>query len=316
MSLKKNSTKIRVVYRAPSQFPLLFTIREVGIWAKYGFDAEMILIPNTEEAEEALLRGEADIVFGNHTTPYSRRVRRGEKFVYLAQTVNLSTRVLVTSPEITSVEQLRGKRISSYPIGVHPELTDKLHLLKMGIDPDKGDVIRIPWDVRDPLPRLESILGGKADATFVNHPHEIKGKRMGLNVIDTPKVETIWAVTPLALSPFVEDNEEVIIGMLKVLADGVHFFKTKREETLKIMEEHVAGPSQLEDSEMVERLYEVTAEILEKKLYPTPMAIQSVFQIALKEDPQLEGFNPLSMWDLHYLRKLDESGFIDNLYKH
>ena len=312
---KRNSTKLRVVYRAPSQFPLLFTIREAGIWAKYGFDAELTRMPDTEEAEEALLTGKADIVFGNHTTPYSRRLRRGEKFVYLAQSINLSNRVLVTSPGITSVEQLKGKRITSHKIGAHPELTEKLHLLAVGINPDRGDVIRIPRTSRSVLFGIESILRGETDATLVNPPHDIKAKRMGLNIIYTPKVETIWSVTLLALSPFIEEKGDVITGVLKVLADGVHYFKTRRKETLKILEEHVAGPLQLEDRGLVERLYQDTAEILEKKLYPTPMAIHSVFQMAKKEDPQLEGFNPLSMWDLHHLRRLDESGFIDDLYK-
>jgi ABC-type nitrate/sulfonate/bicarbonate transport system substrate-binding protein len=315
MAQKGENTRLRVVYRAASQFPLLFTIREAGIWAKYGIDAELTLIPGSKEAEEALLGGKADILFGNHTTPYSRRVRKGERFVYLAQTVNFSNRVLVASPGITSVDMIKGRKVLSFPIGIHPELTDKLHLLEMGIDPDRGDVIRVPSSQRAPQERLESVLQGEADAALVTPPDDLKAKRMGLNVIDTPKVETVWSVTLLALSPFIEEYGALITAILKVLADGIHYFKTKREETLRILEEHVAGPLQLEDRGLVERLYDSTAEILEKKLYPTPKAISTVFQMALREDPGLEGFNPLAMWDLHYLRKLDESGFIDGLYR-
>jgi ABC-type nitrate/sulfonate/bicarbonate transport system substrate-binding protein len=261
-----------------------------------------------------LLKGKADIVFGNHASPYSRRAKEGEKFVYLAQTVNRSNRTLVTSPSITSVELLKGRRIFTHPVGEHPELTDKLHLLEMGFDPDRGDVIRVPTS-GSPQSRMESVLEGKAEAALVKPPDDLKAKRMGLNVLDTPKVETIYGVTMLSVSPFVEENEALITRVLKVLVDGIHYFKTKREETLLILEEHVAGPLQLEDRELIERLYDSIAEILEKKPYPTPRAISTVFQMALRDDPGLEGFNPLAMWDLHYLRKLDESGFIDDLYK-
>ena len=31
--------------------------------------------------------------------------------------------------------------------------------------------------------------------------------------------------------------------------------------------------------------------------------------------PEVEGFNPLVMWDMHHLRAIDDSGYIDKLYQ-
>jgi hypothetical protein len=44
-------------------------------------------------------------------------------------------------------------------------------------------------------------------------------------------------------------------------------------------------------------------------------AIANVFQLALGRNPENAGFNPLALWDAHYLRELDDSGFIDQLYR-
>ena len=48
--------------------------------------------------------------------------------------------------------------------------------------------------------------------------------------------------------------------------------------------------------------------------YPTLDAIQNGFALALKRDPENKNFNPLALWDLHYLREIDDGGYIDPLY--
>lgn len=54
---------------------------------------------------------------------------------------------------------------------------------------------------------------------------------------------------------------------------------------------------------------------LERKGYPSVKAIANAFQLALRRDPEIAGFNPLALWDTHYRRELDDSGYIDRLYR-
>jgi hypothetical protein len=70
----------------------------------------------------------------------------------------------------------------------------------------------------------------------------------------------------------------------------------------------------LQSDEELETFYEEGAEVLYRKPYPTPEAIQNVFQLGVKDTPEVAGFNPLVMWDMHYLRAIDDSGYIDKLY--
>jgi hypothetical protein len=56
------------------------------------------------------------------------------------------------------------------------------------------------------------------------------------------------------------------------------------------------------------------ARLLSKKPYPLPAAIQNVYDLDVGKDPAMKDIGPMEPWDLHYLRAIDDSGFIDNLY--
>ncbi len=51
------------------------------------------------------------------------------------------------------------------------------------------------------------------------------------------------------------------------------------------------------------------------KPYPHPAALWNVFEFDLVKDQELKAVNPMEVWDIHYLRQIDGSGFIDSLYQ-
>jgi hypothetical protein len=63
----------------------------------------------------------------------------------------------------------------------------------------------------------------------------------------------------------------------------------------------------------VELLLRDPSSLLEPEPYPTLDSIQNVFALALKHDPEIQNFNRLTRWDLHYLREIDESDYINQL---
>jgi hypothetical protein len=53
---------------------------------------------------------------------------------------------------------------------------------------------------------------------------------------------------------------------------------------------------------------------LQLKPYPTPQAIANTFEIGTAEYGAAE-INPLTLWDLHWVKELDDEGFIDDLIR-
>ena len=44
-------------------------------------------------------------------------------------------------------------------------------------------------------------------------------------------------------------------------------------------------------------------------------AIANVFEEAKHEDADAQKVNPMELWDLHYLRQIDDSGYVRELYQ-
>lgn len=44
-------------------------------------------------------------------------------------------------------------------------------------------------------------------------------------------------------------------------------------------------------------------------------AVFNVYEEAKRQSKDAERIHPLALWDFHLLREIDDSGYIDNLYK-
>src|SRR4051812_6603997 len=59
--------------------------------------------------------------------------------------------------------------------------------------------------------------------------------------------------------------------------------------------------------------YQGLAGILEAKLYPKMQAIANGYEEALRQDKDAKKVNPMELWGLHHLWRLDHMGFRDEL---
>jgi len=57
------------------------------------------------------------------------------------------------------------------------------------------------------------------------------------------------------------------------------------------------------------------AKLLSEKPYPHPLAVWNVYNLEVAHDPKVNFIGPFETWDLHHLRTIDDSGFVDRLYQ-
>lgn len=72
------------------------------------------------------------------------------------------------------------------------------------------------------------------------------------------------------------------------------------------------------DHAIAEEVYDHIAPELDPRLIPSMRAIGNVYQEALKQDEKngdAKNIHLLALWDFHFLRQNDASGFVWNLYK-
>jgi hypothetical protein len=70
---------------------------------------------------------------------------------------------------------------------------------------------------------------------------------------------------------------------------------------------------QISDAAELRRRFDSVASGLKLRPYPTPQAIANTYEIATIEYREAQGLNPLSLWDMHWVKDLDDVGFIDVL---
>ncbi len=54
--------------------------------------------------------------------------------------------------------------------------------------------------------------------------------------------------------------------------------------------------------------------MLPRKQYPTLEGIKTILDTTAEKDPRAKNFKPEDFVDMRFIRELDQSGFIDNLY--
>lgn len=302
--------KIKFPYRSDGHLAFLHVVQESGSWVKHGLDVDYDFYISADDSHRGVAKGEVEFVSGNHLSPYAARLK-GDPWVYVGQTLNLNYHRLVVRPDsgINKIGDLKGKLVTHK--GQHPGLNNWLFLRENGLDVDRGDVVMKRW-LSEGKPSWEAVKVGEFDAALVTPPEDLFAKRAGLNVIEIPFQPMIWFTTISTSSTFTQKHPDIVNRVLKAIIEGSHFFKTQKVKTTAILEKKYGAKGW--DREVVEYVYKELAAILEKKPYPALASIQNVYELAKRQDPESAKVNPLSLWDMHYLRQIDDSGFIDKLY--
>jgi len=219
---------------------------------------------------------------------------------------------LVAGNSINSVADLKGKRLSIDKLDQHPGLNAWLFLKQNGLE-DGKDVQMIMGD-RRAVERVRAVMGGAFDGTFMGPVDQHRARALGAKVIDVGSIPMIEGPTVTTTTKYVNEHPEEVNALLHALVDAIHYFKTNRKGTIEIINRTSRDLLRLQSDEEVEIFYDHHAEIYQKKPYPALQAVQNVFALGVKETPAVADFNPLVMWDMHHLRAIDDSGYIDKLY--
>jgi ABC-type nitrate/sulfonate/bicarbonate transport system substrate-binding protein len=307
--------KIRIYYRAPAHVPLWKVMEEGGFLQKHGFEMEFGSMEDKRaRATAGLLSGDLDVVSGNHHNLYGRRYLHNEPFVHIGQVQNdWQQHWLIAGKGVTKLSDLKGKRLSIDKLDQHPGLNAWLFLKQNGLEDGKD--IQMIMGERRAVERVRAVMAGAFDGTFMGPVDQQRALDLGANVIDVGTMPMIEGPTVTTTTTYVNNHPEEVNALMHALVDAIHFFKTNRQGTIEIINRTSRELLRLQSDKEVDIFYDHHAEIYQKKPYPTPEAIQNVFALGVKENPDVKGFNPMVMWDLHHLRAIDDSGYIDKLYQ-
>jgi ABC-type nitrate/sulfonate/bicarbonate transport system substrate-binding protein len=307
--------EINAYFRSHTHLPIWEILDKAGFWNQVGIKVNFSYCDSSSEAEAALFSGKIDLISGNHISPYAL-VARGKPIVSLASPTNgVSDRVVAREP-ITSLMQIRGKRVIDTTVldksgGYnHIRGNHMLYILEAGLELSDVKWIEIADKMSSEfrVAQYEAMKAGEGDVTLVTGDTK-RYEQAGLSVLQLPRLPMIngptLTTTVTALNKYDRLGERLVLAQVL----GIHFARTKKEETEKILE-----GLKMREPEARSVSYNSVAKLAAKP-YPDHQTVANAYRLCCMKAPEANEISPLAMWDLHYLRQLDNSGFINRLYE-
>jgi ABC-type nitrate/sulfonate/bicarbonate transport system substrate-binding protein len=298
--------KLRISYASVTGNTTVITYvaQRAGLFEKYGLDVEIILITGGPAAVSALLNGDVDL---DLRAPIAalQAMAHGAKLTFLMSQSNVLEYNVVTRPEIKSIQQLKGKRVGIIRYGGISELMVRYLFQKLGLAPDKDIAI-----VQVGQARVVAMEKGAIQATVLSTAETSVARRLGFRVIDVPALPFFGST--VVTTPLIAANKSDAVGrFMKGYLEGIHFFFTDKARSVG----YIAELLRTRDRETTEVAYESHPQHrMGRKPYPDMAAVRATLDIMSAGDPLVKKLRGEELFNLSYLAKLDQSGFIDQLY--
>ncbi len=303
---------VRLAYRDDDRTPPLYCIKAMAE-RHYDLNVEIIRIEGSAAYEAAIFDGSADMICEHLEYLYEETAQgRHRATMFLCPVTETDAR-LVVGPDVHTVDDLRGKAIAVRDRG-RPHAI-RMQLRQLGIE-QEVTLVTVSDDVVGRWAQWRTILSGECAATFIPPLNIAPALAAGLRPLEVPGLQQIGHFAHACASDFAGAYDDRMFRYVKSAIHAFVLMKLRREEALEI----VAGePARLlglhDDPVELERQFDCIAASLQTHPYPTPAAIANTFEIACAEWPGAGGINPLTLWDLHWVKQLDDEGFIDTLLR-
>ena len=306
-------TRLNVGYSAISadQLPA-WVAKDAGIFAKHGLDVQLIFFTGGSTAILALVSGDVPITQVSGPGLVSSGLG-GSDAVFVAAGITSLNYVLMGKPGVKSIEQLKGGTLAISRFGSATDSIARFALKKVGLSVGK-DVTLI--QVGSGPERLGALQTGRVTAAVINPPSSFIAEKRGMAVIaDVAQMGLVFQHTGAATTKkFIREHNDVVRRYVRAHVEAVHKMWTDKEATIRALGKYMGSGL---DREILEKSWaNVMHETLyPRKQYPSVEGLKTVIDDIADRDPRAKTVKPEQFIDATFIRELDQSGFIDGLYK-
>ena len=291
----------------PSQ-GMLHLAKDSGILAKYGFTAEVLLIPGTPRTIQALIAGDLDYVAAG--APASLRARaQGADVTILSTLANSSAQRVFIRPDspLTNFKELKGKIVGVTQYGSGGDTFLRGALRKHGIKESEVTILQMggtPGGAQGlESGRIEvGVLGDSGLLlVFRGRAKPLKGgsaREMGFRGTDAPLTTTDRKI---------KADRAAVVRFMQAYLETIHFFQTNKAGTARILGKYMRGVS--------EEHISLWCDDLRSLIRQVPYADEEALRTELEMMNVPGGQIPPGYINNSILDEIKKSGFIDKLYK-
>jgi NitT/TauT family transport system substrate-binding protein len=303
--------RVEMLTRAVSKLPFVIALDQ-GLFEKYGLDVDPWMPPPEFDAEGVEVEGrqpEEPEISIDGLTPMMNRVVTDASYprrVALATTDCQVRWHIIGRKGITSLDQLKGKRLGISGYGSMSDFMARLFARRMGWDPVQDVSIMTNGFT------IEALEEGRVDGLLAHERHYAQALPKGLPVLadtkdwgefiggNSVRVEAEWLKVP--------KNRDTALRFLKATVEAIAVFHRKPDVALKVL----AKWHGITDPEFARIVYE-RGQTIQRKPYPCYAGAKTTME--LFDSNEMRRYRVEDFYDDSLMRELDESGFIDSLYQ-
>jgi len=286
--------------------------KETGIFEKNGLDVQLIYVTGGTTTIMALVSRDLPIIELSGSTVINSGLGGSDAIIVAGGFTSLSY-ALMGAPGITVPAQLRGGSVAVSRLGGAAHFTARFALEKIGLTPGK-DVTFL--QIGTTTDRLVALQTGRVQAAPLDAPVRFVAQQRGMSVLaDVAKLGLVIQHTCVATTRrYAKDQADIVRRYVKSQVEAVHKIYTDRETSIKVLSKYHGHGI---DRDILEKTWEgfLSEVTLPRKQYPSLEGIKTVLALLGETDAKARAAKPETFADSRFIRELDQSGYIDNLYK-
>jgi len=306
--------KVRFTYAPLSASGFLwFIAKDAGYFEKNRLNVDMYFEGASPIMVQSILAGENQLAGGLGPTVVTN-VLQGGDVIPVACITHTFTTPMYVQPSITSLQQLRGKKVGVSRIGAVSHLTADSILRRARV----GDVTIIQTGG---IPEsMAAIMTGNVDGAMVNPPNNIILREKGYReIVGAKQLKEMNLRFPengvMAKRTWAEKNADVVKRFIKSLAEGLKRMHDDKDFAIKTLSKY----TKVTDAKSLEESYRWGMDSFFKDFKTPPEAMRlMVDQLASSRmiDANLAQKTPLTAYyENRYVEELEREGFFQKLWQ-
>lgn len=306
--------KVRFTYAPLSASGFLwFIAKDAGLFEKNRLDVDMYFEGASPIMVQSILAGENQLAGGLGPTVVTN-VLQGGDVIPVACITHTFTTPMYVQPSITSLQQLRGKKIGVSRLGAVSHLTADSILRRARV----GDVTIIQTGG---IPEsMAAVMTGNVDGAMVNPPNNIILREKGFReLVGAKQLKEMNLRFPengvMAKRSWAEKNSDVVKRFIKSLAEALKRMHDDKDFAMKTLGKY----TKVTDARILEESYRFGIDSFFKDFKTPAEGIRlMVDQLASSRmiDSALAQKTPLTTYyENRYVEELEKEGFFKKLWQ-
>jgi NitT/TauT family transport system substrate-binding protein len=235
LTLASAQQRARVAWAGSSMAPSpVWVAQDRGFFKRNGLDAEIVVVSSGVIALQALLAGEVEIIVVSGSSLVNSRLS-GADTVMVATLVPYFMDHVIALPNITSVEQFKGKTGGVNRQGTVSEMGLRHALKRLGIDPDKDvKIISVGGNPE----RIAALSRNLIHFSIMGEPFVREAEKAGMkSFVDIGALKIPFHTNGiLARETVIRSRRSLVARFVRAVTEAINYIKTDKAGTKSVVE--------------------------------------------------------------------------------